>query len=211
VRALIFDYDGVIVDSESCAARLAVQMMADRGIEVAFNDLARFVGASRRDDDAFETWLGRHLGDDAGIFNTLLWEKTDVALQELEVRPGVERLLKSARGAGWKVGIGSGQARHRVYTGLRRLGLLDLFEQIVTGDDAPRGKPAPDIYLEAARRLGVEPKDCIVIEDSTPGCEAAIAAGMRVIACPCELTASSTFPAEARVVRSLEDLVIAEL
>jgi HAD superfamily hydrolase (TIGR01509 family) len=213
VRALIFDYDGVIVDSESCAARVTVELLAEKGVEVRFHDLARFVGASRRDDDAFETWLGKLLGHgaDARAFHSFLWERTDVALDDLEVRPGVSALIDQARAAGWKVAIGSGQSGRRVERGLRRLGLYERFDAIVTGDDVAHGKPAPDVFLEAARRLAVEPADCVVIEDSPPGCAAAMAAGMKLIACPCELTAMSEFPTPARVVTSLEDVRIGDL
>jgi HAD superfamily hydrolase (TIGR01509 family) len=211
--ALIFDYDGVIVDSESCAAHLAVELLAERGVEVRFHDLARFVGASRRDDNAFGTWLLELLGSEseAGAFDALLWERADVALQSLDVRPGVTALIEGARAGGWRVGIGSGQTRARVDAGLRRLRLYESFDAIVTGDDVAHGKPAPDIFLEAARRLGARPENCVVIEDSLPGCEAGMAAGMKLIACPCELTSLSEFPPAARVVGSLERIAIEDL
>jgi beta-phosphoglucomutase-like phosphatase (HAD superfamily) len=78
----------------------------------------------------------------------------------------------------------------------------------VTRADVARGKPAPDIYLEVARRLEVRPEECLVLEDSAIGCEAALAAGMRVIACPSVVTAHCTFPAAATRVQSLHDVVL---
>jgi beta-phosphoglucomutase-like phosphatase (HAD superfamily) len=85
------------------------------------------------------------------------------------------------------------------------------FDSIVTASDVGIGKPAPDIFLEVARQLDAAPKDCVVLEDSEPGCAAALAAGMAVIACPCEVTRESEFPAGVRVVESLEDLSLADL
>ena len=82
----------------------------------------------------------------------------------------------------------------RVEPRLERLGVRERFDVIVTAADVARGKPAPDIYLEAAAQLGVEPADCLVLEDSVPGCEAALAAGMSVIACPSVVSSALAFP-----------------
>lgn len=79
---------------------------------------------------------------------------------------------------------------------------------IVTRADVARGKPAPDIFLEAARLLGVEPRACLVLEDSPHGCEAALAAGMRVVACPSVVTAHCAFPEGVALVGSLLDVTL---
>ncbi len=89
---------------------------------------------------------------------------------------------------------------------LERLDLLDRFDTIVHTREVARSKPAPDIFLETARRLELDPHDCLVLEDSLAGYEAAKAAGMEVIVCPCEVTRYSIFPDEAHVVETLLDL-----
>ena len=89
--------------------------------------------------------------------------------------------------------------------------MLDRFDEIVTAADVTRGKPAPDIFVEVARRLGRAPSECVVLEDSLPGYEAALAAGMSVVVCPCAVTRHCTFPPEARVVASLHEVSLDDL
>jgi beta-phosphoglucomutase-like phosphatase (HAD superfamily) len=81
----------------------------------------------------------------------------------------------------------------------------------VTASEVGRGKPAPDVFLEVARRLGRDPSDCVVFEDSLPGYEAALAAGMSVVVCPCAVTRHTTFPPQARVVATLHEVSLDEL
>jgi HAD superfamily hydrolase (TIGR01509 family) len=111
----------------------------------------------RRDTD---TWLGEHLEI------------------HLEGRPEVIHLLHHVRAGGAKTAVASGGTRHHVGLTLRKLQLEPHFEAVVTCEDVPRSKPHPDLFLEAARRLGLKPADCVVIEDSPRGQEAAEAAGM---------------------------------
>jgi beta-phosphoglucomutase-like phosphatase (HAD superfamily) len=115
----------------------------------------------------------------------------------------VRELLDLALESGWRTGIGTGSGLPFVAPRLERLGVLDRFDAIVTRADVERGKPFPDIYLELARRLDVDPADCVVLEDSAPGCEAALAAGMRVIACPSVVTAHCELPDGVERVASL--------
>ncbi|RME90931.1 MAG: HAD family phosphatase, partial [Verrucomicrobia bacterium] len=95
--------------------------------------------------------------------------------------PGVEDLLRRLHGR-WRLAVASGSDRAVVEAVLQLRGLRRFFDVVLARDSVTRGKPAPDIFLEAARQLGVAPADCWVIEDSKPGIEAAQAAGMRVIA-----------------------------
>jgi HAD superfamily hydrolase (TIGR01509 family) len=120
--------------------------------------------------------------------------------------PGVRELLLAARAAGIRTGLGTGSERERITPRLERQGLLELFDVVVTRADVARGKPAPDIFLEAARLLGVDPAACVVLEDSPHGCTAALAAGMRVIACPSAVTAHCAFPDGIERVRSLVEV-----
>jgi beta-phosphoglucomutase-like phosphatase (HAD superfamily) len=94
---------------------------------------------------------------------------------------------------------------------LERLGVDGHFDAVVTAEEVDRGKPAPDIFLAAAGRLGLPPEACTVVEDSVPGCEAALAAGMRVVVCPSVVSAHCQFPPEARRVGSLADLSVEQL
>src|SRR4029079_6147151 len=127
------------------------------------------------------------------------WEKP-------ELLPGVRELIDAARERGWKTGLGTGnEGELDLY--LDRLGLSDAFDAVVrTHKTGIPSKPAPDVFLTLAERLGVRPKDCIVIEDSVAGCEAAIAAEMTVIACPTIATRGCAFPEGIRFVASLLEI-----
>ncbi len=102
-----------------------------------------------------------------------------------------------------RLGLGTGNTLANLERRLGRLGVFDWFHAIVTRDEVAQGKPAPDIFFEVAARLGVPPGACLVLEDSVPGCQGAIAAGMRVIACPTVVTAHCEFPSGIEIVGSL--------
>ena len=202
----MFDYDGLIVDSERHTAEVFIQVLADAGATVTLEEIGHLFGSTEVD----------HLWDE------LIQARCDLSVEEviaamtplvraghdaLPLLPGVRELLDEARGRGWKVGLATGQDLDRLPGRLERLAIHDAFDAVVTAEEVARGKPHPDIYLEAARRLDVEPAQCLALEDSVPGCEAALAAGMRVVACPSAVTAHCAFPAEARRVTSLLELL----
>jgi HAD superfamily hydrolase (TIGR01509 family) len=214
VPALIFDYDGLLADTEELAATILVEFLGARGVTTDFAAMAPFFGSTGPEiDAAWDRQLRRWLGADAdaAAFEALAWERIEVQRHEVPLCAGVAELLDAAEGAGWPVAVGTGQARSRLDHHLAHLGLLDRFDAIVTAADVARGKPAPDIFLEVARRLGREPSDCVVFEDSLPGYEAALAAGMAVVVCPCAVTRHTSFPSEARVVASLHEVSLDEL
>lgn len=202
----MFDYDGLIVDSERQLAECIVEVIAGWGTTVTFEDFGHLFGTVDADhvwDELLGDWCGRTLAElEAGVA-PLVRPRRD----ELELLPGVRELLDHARTADLRTAVATGNSRDVLRQRLGRLGIHEHFDAIVTRADVPRGKPDPDIYLEAARRLQVEPAECLALEDSVPGCEAAIAAGMRVVACPSAVTAHCAFPAEARRVTSLLELL----
>ena len=207
-RALLFDYDGLVVDTERTLADVIIERVAAHGGSVTYADFGHLFGSTEVDqlwDELLPTWCsGLTLADLEAHAGEVLPAIND-ALPPL---PGVRELLAKARAAGWRTALGTGSDRARITPRLAHQGLLELFDAIVTRADVARGKPAPDIFLEAARLLDVEPADCVVLEDSPHGCEAALAAGMRVIACPSVVTAHCTFPDGAERVGSLLDVVL---
>jgi HAD superfamily hydrolase (TIGR01509 family) len=120
--------------------------------------------------------------------------------------PGVPLVPRELRAAGFGLGVASASPRRIIDAVLARVGLADCFQAIVSGDEVARGKPAPDGFLLAARRLGVAPEACLVVEDSRNGVLAARTAGMAVAAVPCPATSHEDFSPADIVLPSLEAL-----
>ncbi|HEX4905086.1 MAG TPA: HAD-IA family hydrolase, partial [Acidimicrobiales bacterium] len=206
LRALVFDYDGLIVDSERLAAEIFVEVMAEAGGAVTIEEIAHLFGTTEADHLWDELITARCELSAAEVIERMT-PRIRAGHEELPLLPGVREVLDAARDRGLKVGLATGQDLERLPGRLARLEIHEHFDAVVSAEEVPRGKPHPDIFLEAARRLEVEPAECLALEDSVPGCEAAVAAGMRVVACPSAVTAHCTFPAEARRVTSLLELL----
>ena len=207
--ALLFDFDGLIVDSETVISRALIEVMAEEGVDITMADFGHLIGWTGKEADLewqrlASAWLG----------NEIAIEKLDERIgarlagrhHELPLLPGVEETIREARERGWKIGLATGSERRNIVPQLRRLGIESAFDSIVCAEDITRGKPAPDIYVALSERLGVPAADCIVLEDSVPGCEAALAAGMTVVLCPCDATRGCSFPEDAQMVPTLLEL-----
>ncbi|MDJ1137233.1 HAD family hydrolase [Streptomyces iconiensis] len=194
-RAVVFDLDGTLVDSEPLYYEAGRRLLAAHGVPgFSWDDHARFIGIGTR-----ETL--RTLHDEHGIaasVDTLLAEKNrlylDLAREGTEVFPEMRKLVERLHAAGHPMAVASGSSRAAIDAVLGATVLDPLLPVRVSAEEVPRGKPEPDVFLEAARRLGVSPADCVVLEDAPPGAEAAHRAGMPCIAVP-YLTATAADPA----------------
>ena len=182
IRAVIFDMDGVIVDSEPYSMQALIDILRQYGVEPTENDLRRSYGRRIRDD--FLDYFSRY-GVTADV-NVAIAHKDaryyHLAAGHLQSFPGVMPLLKRLRDQGYHLALASSGDRVKVAFGMQALELHGAFEAIVSGDDVAHSKPDPEIYLTAAQRLGVSPAECVAIEDAPAGVEAAKRAGMRCIA-----------------------------
>ena len=212
--ALIFDYDGLIADTEALVGSVLVDLLAARGITTGFESMVVFMGSTGAvNDAAWARWVADWMGpdEDPVAFDEEAWAIIEAHRHEVPLCAGVVELLDAADAAGWGAAIGTGATRWRLEHHLSCLGVLDRFEPIVTAADVGRGKPEPDIFLEVARRLEIAPSECVVLEDSVPGYEAARAAGMSVVICPCAVTRYATFPDDAPMVESLLEIRLDQL
>ena len=212
VPGLILDFDGLMVDSERCLAEALVELLAGMGVTATYADFGHLFGSTEVDEAwaaLVEQWCGTAVSvDDLDArLDPLVRPRVD----ELCLLPGVEELLRDARAEGWGVALATGRDRARLEPMLERLGVATAFDAIVTAEEVARGKPAPDIFLAAAAALDQPPAACTVVEDSVPGCEAALAAGMRVVVCPSIVSAHCEFPPEALRVASLTELSLRSL
>ena len=207
VDALIFDFDGLMIDSERVEADCIIEVLADWGVAVGYTDFGHLFGSV----DAHDEWnrlLGQSCGRTIDDLDARLRAMTTPVKDELPLLPGVAELLDVAVARRISVGLATGNTLPTLERRLGRHGVFDRFDAVVTRSEVARGKPHPDIYLEAARRLGVAAGSCLVLEDSVVGCEAAVAAGMQVIACPSPVTAHCTYPAGVPLVSSLLEVRI---
>ncbi|MFD9301835.1 HAD family hydrolase [Streptomyces sp. NPDC060048] len=180
IELVIFDCDGVLVDTEPLFVRLQIALGAELGWPLTPSEaIERFVGRSKQ---SIIGQITARLGDEAaGIWWERLIRRHEEAV-EAEAAPieGIAEALDAISRAGLAICVASNGRHEKVRHALTRTGLYERFAgRLHTAADVARGKPAPDLFLYAAERMGVDPAACAVVEDSRPGVEAARAAGMR--------------------------------
>ena len=182
LKAVIFDMDGVLIDSEPFIREAAIRMFAELGQTVQAEDFLPFTGAG---EDRFIGGVAEKYGvtlnferDKARTYHIY----DQIVAGKLHPLPGVHEFIAKARSKGLKLAVASAADRVKVDINLREMGLSrDTFDAVVTGSDVTLKKPAPEIFLAAAAKMGAEPAECLVVEDAVNGIKAARAAGMRCL------------------------------
>jgi HAD superfamily hydrolase (TIGR01509 family) len=196
-RAVIFDCDGVLVDSEMHGLRSLQQALQEAGVLRSLSSLARFSGRSHNETLA-------ELEAESGV--PLLAREVERRMDEYYTRlvkseglhpcPGVPRLLLHLVACQIPFTLASSGPRRKVLFSLQTAGLASAFPRFVCGDDVARAKPAPDLYLAAAALIRVPPADCLAVEDAPNGVRAACAASMQVVAVTTNFAASALAEAD---------------
>ncbi|MBT3602710.1 MAG: HAD family phosphatase [Candidatus Latescibacteria bacterium] len=216
-QAVIFDMDGLIVDSETIYYNAYNQTLNDLGVDIPREEYMRCVGhpvegnsaeavkiydLPIRPEDFLESWMKR--------FENAIGDP-----EQIELMPGFLDLIAHLRQKKYKLGIASSTPRHRMQTTLKNgvLPHLDvdaidqIFSALFSGSDVTNTKPDPEIYLKAAAKLDVEPKHCIVFEDSSAGVQSAKAAGMTSVAVPNFFTAHHDHSQAHHILKSLHEAI----
>lgn len=184
IRAIIFDMDGVIIDSEPLWEKTERILLGRKGIEYNPTYRDKIVGLNQNDS-------GRLLRETFNLIETveeIVAGRIEILLglyeRELELVSGLQPLLKELRESGFLLALASSSPLRVINFVLDRFSLRGFFSAVVSGDTIPLGKPHPNIYIHTATNLGVEPRECVVIEDSINGVKSARGAGMVCIAVP---------------------------
>ena len=190
IRGVIFDMDGVLTDSEPLINAAAIAMFSEMGLAVQPDDFLPFVGAGE------DRYIGgvaekyRFPLDLPGAKRRTYEIYLELVPARLKAFPGAPELVRACRQAGLRLAVASSADEVKISANLRQIGLpRETWDAVVTGEDVGPKKPAPDIFLSAAAKLGLAPAECVVVEDAVNGVQAAKAAGMRCVA------VAQTFPA----------------
>ena len=207
IRGVIFDMDGLLLDTEAMYLKAwpPVGEMMQLPIDEALA-YATIGHGPKETEEVFQAQLGEAFTLERARPFIEQWITDHVAAHSLPVKPGVRELTDLLRARSIPMAVGSSNLQSNVQAFLAEANLLPYFDTIVTADLVERAKPAPDIFLQAAKNLGLSPAQCLVFEDSPTGVEAAHAAGCITVMVPdlikpCDVTKERCF----RIISSLEE------
>lgn len=210
IRGIIFDFDGLILDTEGPEFAAWCELYREHGAELALADWARCIGTGPNVFDPpahLATLLGRAVDRDR--LRAAHRGRCDALIAAQVLRPGVEEWLDDARRRALKLGVASSSGRAWVEGHLRRLGVLDRFDALRCREDVAVVKPDPALYQAALAALGLRPEEAVALEDSPNGALAAKRAGLFCIAVPNALTGQLDLSHADLVVPSLAELPLA--
>ena len=211
IRAIVFDFDGLILDTEEPVYRSWLEVYEAHGEQLPFERWVQIVGSTTagfHPQHHLEERLGRSLPQEE--LDRRIGRRTEMILAQ-EVLPGVLRRIAEAKAMGLKLGVASSSTTEWVRGHLARLGILESFECMRCRDDVANAKPEPDLYLAVLECLGVRASEAIAIEDSPNGVLAAKRAGMRCVAIPNSITAQLDLGQADLVLGSLDEVTLVEL
>ena len=182
IKAVIFDMDGIIFDTELVYLRVWSEVFEKYGYKMTKELYVTVMGTGRK--NVIKTFL-ENFGDDLPIEK--MYEEKDNQLfyrienQGIPLKEGVKELFSMLKEKDYKIALATSAKRERVEKQIKDKWLKESFDAIVCGDDVEKGKPSPDIFLKAAKEIDVEPENCFVVEDSPAGIKAAFSGGMKGI------------------------------
>jgi mannitol-1-/sugar-/sorbitol-6-/2-deoxyglucose-6-phosphatase len=185
LKAVIYDLDGLLIDSEPCWERAEMEVLRSVGVPLTPERCHETTGL--RLDEAVAYWAARHPWTTVSheeVVRRILQRVLALLAERSPLKPGVQESLAVVRRAGLRIALASSSPLPLIEGALERVRLRSTFEQVVSAEGERFGKPHPGVYLTAAARLGLAPRSCLALEDSVNGVLAATSAGMRCIAVP---------------------------
>jgi len=211
IRAIVFDFDGLILDTEEPVYRSWLEVYEAHGEELPFERWVQIVGSTTtgfHPQHHLEERLGRSLPKE--VLDRRIGRRTELVLAQ-KLLPGVVRHIDQAKALGLKLGVASSSTAEWVRGHLARLGILDRFDCLRCRDDVANAKPEPDLYIAVLDCLGVSASEAIAIEDSPNGVMAAKRAGLRCVAIPNSITAKLDLSGADVLLSSLAEITLADL
>ena len=206
INAVIFDMDGLLLDTETLSFDSFVTTAARHEVTVGIADYRRMIGLNAATGIDILRGMLPPDHDAVAFKNEWLAVYRELLTQGVRVKAGASEILQALEHAGIRRAVATSSAGGKARRVLDEVGLLPLIEHVTGGDEVRAGKPAPDVYLDAAHRLGVQPRTCLALEDSDNGVSAALRAGMTVIQIPDLAPAGRTpAPPQFHIASSLHD------
>jgi len=213
IKAVIFDMDGVIVDSEPELVKVEIEYMKDNGVKIVKEDIDEFVGTN-----SYYMWgqLKERYNLNKSV-EDLVRENREKYLSHIQnpknvkAVPGVIKLIKALHENGIKMVVASSSPVSWIEKIIDTLDIRDYFQFLISGDYVENSKPDPDIFLFALDKLGVDNKEALVIEDSTNGVKAAIAANIKVIGYKGDETSNQDLSMADKVIKSFDEIDLSKL
>ena len=209
--AVIFDFDGIIADTDSFYIKYLKNYFAKLGVIVGDEDIVHLTGFtfSKRIDYINEKYGTTVTKED---FKEDTYEKMNQEMcEKVEIKEGLLELLQEIKENNIKLGIASSNSTKNILFYLEKFGIRDLFSEIVAIEDTEHAKPAPDAYEKAVRYLNKKPGKCVAIEDTSVGIESAFQAGLKTVAIPNKFTMSHDFSKADLIVNSFKELSFEKL
>ncbi|WP_257352243.1 HAD family hydrolase [Pseudalkalibacillus decolorationis] len=212
IKAVVFDFDGTILDTEACEYEGLQTVYKEYGAELPIEVWGECIGTHANFFDAHE-YLEKQIGQQLDR-EMIKQKRKDLFAERIEnetTLPGVIEYLEAAKRLGLKIGLASSSKYEWVSSHLQNLGIRDYFECIKTSDDVEVVKPDPTLYLEAVKCLGIEPEEAIAFEDSSNGAKAAKKAGLYCVVIPNLVTRHLTFEDLDLKLESLAELKLEDM
>jgi len=197
IKGVLFDMDGVLVDSEPFICKAAIMMFSELGVRVLPEDFHPFVGMGEN------RYIGGVAENHGVIVDIEEVKARTYEIYEMIVRgklsplPGTHEFISECRKKGLKLALATSADRGKMEVNLREIGLpSETFHAIITGLDVENKKPFPDIYIKAAKSIGLEPQECLVVEDAVSGIKSGKSAGCRCLAVTSSFEASALYEAD---------------
>ena len=188
MQALVFDFDGTLVDTETPEFTVWTQIFAHHGVEMPEGYWGSMIGRGAEQEFERPAALLLRLAGARLTESESRRERVRELIDAEPLRPGTEALVREARGQGVPCGVASSSTHAWVDRELEKRGILDLFDVVACADDVARAKPFPDLYELACRELGADPAETVAVEDTPNGLAAAKAAGLFAVATPNPVT-----------------------